>query len=156
MSKMNFKKEVDDFEIKLLLKEPYDSNNAILEFHPGAGGVDSQDWAEMLFRMYSRWADKKGFSLEVLDSLDGDEAGIKSVTISKFAFSDSLNLFNTSCGIYLYSAYPESVLFPTDIPPIKDKNYNWKRLSVPAIFYSPCFLLPYREFHRFSATVPRQ
>ena len=77
----NFKKETDNFEIQLLLKEPYDSNNAILEFHPGAGGVDSQDWAEMLFRMYVRYAERNDFKLEILDYQAGDEAGIKSVTI---------------------------------------------------------------------------
>lgn len=77
----NLKKENDAFEIQLLLKEPYDSNNAILEFHPGAGGVDSQDWAEMLFRMYVRYAERHDFKLEVLDYQAGDEAGIKSVTI---------------------------------------------------------------------------
>ena len=78
---LDFKKEVDTFEIQLLLKEPYDSNNAILEFHPGAGGVDSQDWAEMLFRMYVRYAERNNFKLEVLDYQAGEEAGIKSVTI---------------------------------------------------------------------------
>ena len=78
---LNFKKEVDTFEIQLLLQEPYDSNNAILEFHPGAGGVDSQDWAEMLFRMYVRYAERNNFKLEVLDYQAGEEAGIKSVTI---------------------------------------------------------------------------
>ena len=78
---LNFKKEVDDFEIKLLLKEPYDSNNAILEFHPGAGGVDSQDWAEMLFRMYVRYAERKNLKVDILDYQSGDEAGIKSVTM---------------------------------------------------------------------------
>lgn len=78
---LNFKKEVDDFEIKLLLKEPYDSNNAILEFHPGAGGVDSQDWAEMLFRMYVRYAERKDLKVDILDYQAGEEAGIKSVTM---------------------------------------------------------------------------
>ena len=78
---LDFKKEVDTFEIQLLLKEPDDSNNAILEFHPGAGGVDSQDWAEMLFRMYVRYAERNNFKLEVLDYQAGEEAGIKSVTI---------------------------------------------------------------------------
>ena len=66
--------------MKTLLSGEYDANNAILSLHAGAGGTESCDWAAMLFRMYSRWADKKGFSLEVLDSLDGDEAGIKSIT----------------------------------------------------------------------------
>ena len=78
---VEFKKETDSFEIQLLLKEPYDSNNAILEFHPGAGGVDSQDWAEMLFRMYVRYAEKNNFKTEVIDYQSGEEAGIKSVTM---------------------------------------------------------------------------
>ncbi len=74
---------VDSFEalrIKTLLSEEYDSNNAILKLNAGAGGTESCDWVSMLYRMYTRWADAKGFSLEVLDYLDGEEAGIKSVT----------------------------------------------------------------------------
>ncbi len=63
-----------------LLSGEYDQNNAIVSLHPGAGGTESCDWVAMLYRMYGRWADKKGFKLEVLDYLDGDEAGIKSVT----------------------------------------------------------------------------
>lgn len=70
----------DDFEIKVLLSHEYDHSSAILEIHPGAGGTESCDWAEMLYRMYSRWAAKKGFKVSVLDYLPGDEAGIKSVT----------------------------------------------------------------------------
>ncbi len=69
-----------DFEIKVLLSHEYDQSNAILEIHPGAGGTESCDWAEMLYRMYSRWANKKGFKVTVLDYQPGDEAGIKSVT----------------------------------------------------------------------------
>jgi len=70
----------DNIRIKTLLSGEYDKDNAILSLHAGAGGTESCDWASMLFRMYSRWADAKGFSLEVLDSLDGEEAGIKSIT----------------------------------------------------------------------------
>lgn len=70
----------EDFEIKVLLSHEYDHSSAILELHPGAGGTESCDWAEMLYRMYSRWAEKKGFKVSVLDYLPGDEAGIKSVT----------------------------------------------------------------------------
>ena len=68
------------FEIKILLSHPYDHNNAILELHPGAGGTESQDWAEMLFRMYTRYAENKGYKVKVLDYQEGDEAGIKSVS----------------------------------------------------------------------------
>ena len=65
----------------MLLSEPYDKNNAILELHPGAGGTESQDWCSMLLRMYTRWAEKRGFKVETLDYLAGDEAGVKSVTL---------------------------------------------------------------------------
>ena len=71
---------INDFEFQMLLSEPYDKNNAILELHPGAGGTESQDWGSMLLRMYTRWAEKRGFKVETLDYLPGDEAGIKSVT----------------------------------------------------------------------------
>lgn len=70
----------ENIRIKTLLSGEYDGDNAIVTLHAGAGGTESCDWASMLYRMYSRWADKKGFSLEVLDYLDGEEAGIKSVT----------------------------------------------------------------------------
>jgi peptide chain release factor 2 len=72
---------LDKFELEQLLSEPYDKNNAILELHPGAGGTESQDWGSMLLRMYTRWAEKRGFKVETLDYLPGDEAGIKSVTL---------------------------------------------------------------------------
>lgn len=75
-----FTETYENIRMKTLLSGEYDKNNAILSLHAGAGGTESCDWAAMLFRMYSRWADKKGFQLEVLDSLDGDEAGIKSIT----------------------------------------------------------------------------
>lgn len=70
----------EKFEIKILLSHPYDHSNAILELHPGAGGTESQDWAEMLYRMYTRYAEQKGFKVKVLDYQPGDEAGIKSVS----------------------------------------------------------------------------
>ena len=76
-----FSATLEDIRIKTLLSGEYDDSNAILTLHAGAGGTESCDWASMLYRMYLRWADKKGFSVEVLDYLDGDEAGIKSVTI---------------------------------------------------------------------------
>ena len=74
-------KRLNEYELQLLLSEPHDKNNAILELHPGAGGTESQDWGSMLLRMYQRWAEKKGFKVETLDYLPGDEAGIKSVTL---------------------------------------------------------------------------
>lgn len=76
----SLKKAIEDFEIEILLNQEYDSCNAILEIHPGAGGTESQDWAEMLFRMYIRYAEKHNLSVETLDYQEGDEAGIKSVS----------------------------------------------------------------------------
>lgn len=76
-----FQADVEAFELQQLLSGPYDRNNAIVELHPGAGGTESQDWAEMLLRMYTRWAEKQGFKLEVIDYLPGDEAGLKSATL---------------------------------------------------------------------------
>lgn len=73
-------KELEKLEITTLLSEKYDINNAIVTIHPGAGGTESQDWAEMLYRMYTRWANSNEYTVTELDYLDGDEAGIKSVT----------------------------------------------------------------------------
>lgn len=75
-----FIRDFEDLKLKTLLSDEYDSNNAIVTLHAGAGGTESCDWAGMLFRMYQKWADKKGFDLQVLDFLDGDEAGLKSIT----------------------------------------------------------------------------
>ncbi|MCL2287215.1 MAG: peptide chain release factor 2 [Firmicutes bacterium] len=70
----------DQLRVETLLSGEYDANNAIVTLHPGAGGTESCDWTEILFRMYGKWAEKRGYNFEVLDYLDGDEAGIKSVT----------------------------------------------------------------------------
>ena len=72
--------EIEKIQLETLLSGKYDKNNAILTLHPGAGGTESQDWAEMLYRMYTRWATKNGYEVKELDYLEGDEAGIKSVT----------------------------------------------------------------------------
>lgn len=82
-------KELDKFEIKLMLSGEYDEADAILTINAGAGGTDAQDWASMLLRMYIRWAENRGWNVDLLDKLDGDEAGIKSATIKitgKYAF----------------------------------------------------------------------
>ncbi len=73
--------DFSDFEMQVLLSNDYDHANAILEIHPGAGGTESQDWANMLFRMYQRYAQKNGYGFEILDYEDGDEAGIKSCSV---------------------------------------------------------------------------
>jgi len=73
--------EAEKKRIEVLLSGQYDKNNAILSFHPGAGGTEAQDWASMLYRLYTRWGEKHGFNVKLVDWLDGDEAGIKSATI---------------------------------------------------------------------------
>lgn len=73
--------KMDEFEVKVLLSGEYDNSNAILEFHPGAGGTESCDWTGMLYRMYTRYAQSKGYKVSVLDYQEGEEAGIKSATI---------------------------------------------------------------------------
>ena len=78
---VQFQKEFEDLRITTMLTGEHDAENAILTLHAGAGRTESCDWASMLCRMYEKWADKRGFSVEVLDSLDGDEAGLKSVTL---------------------------------------------------------------------------
>jgi len=81
--------DTDRFRIEILLSGKYDVNNAILTLHNGAGGNDAQDWTEMLYRMYSRWCEKKGYKVEVLDYQPSDEAGIKAVTlkiVGEFAY----------------------------------------------------------------------
>jgi peptide chain release factor 2 len=75
------KKELEAFSVKVVLSGPQDRKNVILSIHPGAGGTESQDWAQMLMRMYLRWAERAGFKAEVVDLLPGEEAGIKSATI---------------------------------------------------------------------------
>ena len=88
-STKTLEQEVEKLEIATLLSGKYDANNAIVTIHPGAGGTESQDWAEMLYRMYTRWADKNGYKVTELDYLEGEEAGIKSVTfeiIGEYAY----------------------------------------------------------------------
>lgn len=73
--------EIDDYNMKILLSGEYDQNNAIVTLHVGVGGTDANDWTEMLLRMYTRWCESKGYSIETIDLIAGDEAGIKSVTL---------------------------------------------------------------------------
>ena len=74
-------REIEDLELRNMLQGPEDSRDALVTIHPGAGGTESQDWAEMLLRMYGRWAEQHGFEAELLDRLEGEEAGIKSATL---------------------------------------------------------------------------
>ncbi len=80
-SSNEFKKRIDAEKLSTLLTGEYDSHNAIISFHAGAGGTEAQDWAEMLYRMYNRWAERRNFKVKILDYLDGDEAGLKSASI---------------------------------------------------------------------------
>lgn len=73
--------KLEKMEIQVLFADAYDNGNAIISLHPGAGGTESQDWTEMLLRMYVRWGERQGFQVETLDYLPGDEAGVKSVTL---------------------------------------------------------------------------
>lgn len=73
-------KQIEKLELETFFSGKYDKNNAILTIHPGAGGTESQDWAEMLYRMYTRWATANGFTVKEIDYLEGEEAGLKSVT----------------------------------------------------------------------------
>ena len=77
----SIEKDVEEYRIELLLSGEYDRNDSILTLHAGVGGSDANDWTEMLLRMYTRWSKKKGFKVETVDYLEGDEAGIKSVTL---------------------------------------------------------------------------
>ena len=81
-SSYTLEKDIEKLEITTLLSGKYDNNNAILTIHPGAGGTEAQDWAEMLYRMYTRWANANGYEVKELDYLEGEEAGLKSVTFS--------------------------------------------------------------------------
>ena len=77
----SFKEELEAEKLSTLLTGEYDSSNAILTFHAGAGGTEAQDWAQMLYRMYNRWAERHDFKVSLLDYLDGDEAGLKSASM---------------------------------------------------------------------------
>lgn len=77
----NFKRELEEQKLQTLLTGEFDNKNAILSFHAGAGGTEAQDWVEMLYRMYTHWAERKKFKIKILDYLSGEEAGIKSITV---------------------------------------------------------------------------
>ncbi len=94
-----FKETFESMRIRTLLSGPYDANDAIVTLHSGAGGTEACDWCGMLYRMYSRWVDKKGLSLEILDSLDGDEAGIKSITFQVNG-ENAYGLLKSEMGIH--------------------------------------------------------
>lgn len=137
---------IQDFEhirIKTLLSGEYDKDNAIVTLHAGAGGTESCDWASMLYRMYLRWADRQGFSTEVLDYLDGDEAGIKSVTFqvngeNAYGYLKSEKGVHRLVRISPFNAAGkrQTSLFPVMLCRILKKTWMWK--SIPMI----CELIP--------------
>ena len=94
-----FSESMDSTRLSTLLTGEYDSNNAILTFHAGAGGTEAQDWASMLYRMYNMWADRHGYKVTVMDFLDGDEAGIKSATI-KIEGENAYGFLRSEHGIH--------------------------------------------------------
>lgn len=96
---IDLSKTMSSYEMTLLLSEPYDHNNAILEIHPGSGGTEAQDWGDMLLRMYVRFGNAKGFKVETLDYQAGDEAGIKSVTLS-FEGPNAYGLLKSEMGVH--------------------------------------------------------
>ena len=134
-----YQKIIDDVEMKLILGKPEDIQNAIMAIHPGAGGTESQDWAQMLYRMYKRWAEKEDFKIEIIDLQPGDEAGIKDVTFEikgDYAFGmakaeagvhrmvrispfDSASRRHTSfASVFVYPAVEEDIdveINPTDL-----------------------------------------
>ena len=134
-----YQKIIDDAEMKLILGKPEDIQNAIISIHPGAGGTESQDWAQMLYRMYTRWAEKEDYKIEVIDVQPGDEAGIKDVMFEikgEYAFGmakaeagvhrmvrispfDSASRRHTSfASVFVYPAVEEDIeidINPTDL-----------------------------------------
>jgi len=93
------KKEFEALRLETLLNKPFDKNNAILTLHAGAGGTEAQDWVQMLLRMYTRWAENHGYAVSILDILDGDEAGIKSVTVS-IAGENAYGYLRSEMGVH--------------------------------------------------------
>ena len=100
-----FVKELESLKLASLLTGEYDSSNAILTFHAGAGGTEAQDWAEMLYRMYNRWAERHNFKAELLDYLDGDEAGLKSASIM-ISGDNAYGFLKSESGVYRRSTPP--------------------------------------------------
>jgi peptide chain release factor 2 len=94
-----FKEEIEDAETRKMLGGEHDRSNAIVTIHPGAGGTESQDWAEMLLKMYLKWAERRGFKREVIDYQDGEEAGIKSATVL-FSGEYAYGLMSAEAGVH--------------------------------------------------------
>jgi len=142
---LKYKKTLEDIELRLILGDKQDRQNAILTIHPGAGGTESQDWADMLYRMYSRWIENKSYIKKVLDFQPGDEAGIKDITIEvagDFAYGllkaeagvhrlvrispfDSNSRRHTSfASVFVYPATDETIKIDLDISDLRIDTYR--------------------------------
>ena len=124
-------KEISERRLAALLSGEYDANNAILTFHAGAGGTEAQDWTEMLYRMYTRWAERHGYSYKILDYLDGDEAGIKSASIlieglNAYGFLKSENGVHRLVRVYPFDASGrrQTSFASLEVMPEIDKDVN--------------------------------
>ena len=129
--------ELDRFEpklatlrLELLLSGELDPNNAIVAIHPGAGGTESQDWAQMLLRMYVRWAESKKFKIETLDLLPGEEAGVKSVTLSVTG-AYAYGYLKAEAGVHRLVIFHPSMPTNGGIPPLPQSSsiLRWMRIS---------------------------
>ena len=138
-----FIEELDELRISTLLSGEYDKDNAILKLNAGAGGTESCDWCGMLYRMYTRWAEKKGFSVEVLDYLDGEEAGIKSVTFQVNG-ENAYGYLKSEKAYTVLSGFPPSTPRASARPP----SYLWmlcrisKKIWISRLTRKICALIP--------------
>ena len=142
---IKYRNKINEIEVKLTLSNNYDKQSAIMTIHPGAGGTESQDWAEMLYRMYDRWIEKKNFKKSILDFQPGDEAGIKDITIEiegEFAYGflkseagvhrlvrispfDSNNKRHTSfASVFVYPASDEDIEIEIDLNDLRIDTYR--------------------------------
>ena len=142
---IKYRNKINEIEVKLTLSSNHDKQSAIMTIHPGAGGTESQDWAEMLFRMYDRWIEKKNFKKSILDFQPGDEAGIKDITIEiegEFAYGflkseagvhrlvrispfDSNNKRHTSfASVFVYPASDEDIEIEIDPNDLRIDTYR--------------------------------
>ena len=142
---IKYRNKINEIEVKLTLSSNHDKQSAIMTIHPGAGGTESQDWAEMLFRMYDRWIEKKNFKKSILDFQPGDEAGIKDITLEiegEFAFGflkseagvhrlvrispfDSNNKRHTSfASVFVYPASDEDIEIEIDPNDLRIDTYR--------------------------------
>jgi len=137
--------DVESARLATLLTGEYDNANAILTFHAGAGGTEAQDWAQMLFRMYTRWAERHGFTCETVDYLEGDEAGLKSATImitgeNAYGFLRGENGVHRLVRVSPFDARPPSPLWRSCLRSLT----TWRWTSAPRTWRCRCFVPPAR------------